>query len=107
MARVRTRLKRFAEWRGGRINAGARKMRVKAIALYPPGRRRIWRHHRASETGIRVGTCVESRMDASTDAEAPPRFPSPLIKPDVPNLGIRLSDWLHRKLTNEVRLWLG
>ncbi|MCX6635883.1 MAG: type II toxin-antitoxin system HicA family toxin [Acidobacteria bacterium] len=26
---------------------------------------------------------VESRMGASTDAEAPPRFPSPLIKPDV------------------------
>jgi site-specific recombinase XerD len=28
---------------------------------------------------------VESRMGASADAEAPPRFPSPLIKPDVPN----------------------
>jgi hypothetical protein len=28
---------------------------------------------------------VESRMGASTDAGAPPRFPSPLIKPDVPN----------------------
>jgi len=26
---------------------------------------------------------VESRMGASTDAEAPPRFPSPLIKPDM------------------------
>ena len=31
------------------------------------------------------GHCVESRMGASTDAGAPPRFPSPLIKPDVPN----------------------
>jgi hypothetical protein len=29
------------------------------------------------------GYFVESRMGASTDAEAPPRFPSPLIKPDV------------------------
>jgi len=28
---------------------------------------------------------------------ASPRFPSPLIKPDVPNDGIRLSDWLHRR----------
>src|SRR6266571_1287675 len=28
-----------------------------------------------------------------------PRFPSPLIKPDVPISGIRLSDWLHRRLT--------
>ena len=26
-----------------------------------------------------------------------PRFPSPLIKPDEPISGIRLSDWLHRK----------
>ncbi len=26
-----------------------------------------------------------------------PRFPSPLIEPDVPISGIRLSDWLHRK----------
>ena len=26
------------------------------------------------------------------------RFPSPLIEPDVPISGIRLSDWLHRKV---------
>ncbi len=26
-----------------------------------------------------------------------PRFPSPLIEPDVPISGIRLSDWLLRK----------
>jgi hypothetical protein len=25
------------------------------------------------------------------------RFPSPLIEPDVPISGIRLSDWFHRK----------
>ena len=25
------------------------------------------------------------------------RFPSPLIEPDVPISGIRLSDWLHRE----------
>ena len=28
---------------------------------------------------------------------ASPRFPSPLIEPDVPISGIRLSDWLHRE----------
>src|SRR5689334_13132729 len=28
---------------------------------------------------------------------ATPRFPSPLIEPDVPISGIRLSDWLHSK----------
>ena len=38
------------------------------------------------------GAHVESR----TGAVAMPRFPSPLIKPDVPISGIRLSDWLHR-----------
>src|SRR5215475_4243526 len=49
---------------------------------------------------VRVGHFVESRMGASTDAEATPRFPSPLIKPDVRIARIRLSDWLHRRLTN-------
>jgi hypothetical protein len=42
-------------------------------------------------------------MGASPDLEAPPRFPSLLIKPDVRIARIRLSDWLHRRLTN-VRL---
>src|SRR5229473_4190530 len=36
------------------------------------------------------------------------RFPSPLIEPDVPISGIRLSDWLHREIhgeqTNRTRL---
>ena len=41
---------------------------------------------------------VESRMGAVTWGLRPsPRFPSPLIKPDEPISGIRLSDWLHRK----------
>ncbi len=35
---------------------------------------------------------VESRLGASADAEAPSRFPAPLIKPDVPISSIRLSD---------------
>ena len=29
------------------------------------------------------------------------RFPSPLVEPDVPISGIRLSDWLHRKARGE------
>jgi hypothetical protein len=32
------------------------------------------------------------------------RFPSPLIEPDVPISGIRLSDWLHREAHGE-KLW--
>jgi hypothetical protein len=41
---------------------------------------------------------VESRMVAVAWALRPTlRFPSPLIKPDEPISGIRLSDWLHRK----------
>src|SRR6266851_8480548 len=47
------------------------------------------------------GNLVESTMGASADAVAPSRFPSPLIKPDVPVSGIRLSEWFHRRLTNE------
>jgi hypothetical protein len=49
-----------------------------------------------ARTGTDSVQFVESRMGASTDAEAPPRFPSPLIKPDVRISRIRLSDWLHR-----------
>jgi hypothetical protein len=42
---------------------------------------------------------VESRMGAVAWGQWPtPRFPSPLIEPDIPISGIRpLSDWLHRK----------
>ena len=41
---------------------------------------------------------VESRMGAVAWGPWPsPRFPSPLIKPDVQISGIRLSDWLHRE----------
>jgi hypothetical protein len=32
------------------------------------------------------------------------RLPSPLIEPDVPISGIRLSDWLHREAYGE-KLW--
>ena len=40
---------------------------------------------------------VESRMGAVAWGLWPtPRLPSPLIEPDVPFSGIRLSDWLHR-----------
>src|ERR1017187_271604 len=51
-------------------------------------------------TGWHRHDWVESRMGASTGATAPPRFPSPLIKPDVPISGIRLPDGLHGSLTN-------
>src|SRR5215468_8757746 len=41
---------------------------------------------------------VESRMGAVAWGLWPTlRFPSPLIEPDVPISGIRLSDWFHRK----------
>ncbi len=52
---------------------------------------------------------VESRMGAVAWGLWPTlRFPSPLIEPDVPISGIRLSDWFHRKAhgeqTNRTRL---
>ncbi len=41
---------------------------------------------------------VESRKGAVAWAlPASPRFPSPLVKPDMRISRIRLSDWLHRK----------
>ena len=39
-------------------------------------------------------------MGAVRGLLASPRFPSPLIKPDVRISRIRLSDWLHRRLTD-------
>ena len=42
------------------------------------------------------GGRVEERRGSLGHA-ATPRFPSPLIKPDVPISSIRLSDWLHVK----------
>ena len=41
---------------------------------------------------------VESRTGAVAGGLWPTlRFPSPLIEPDVPIAGIRLSDWFHRE----------
>lgn len=45
-------------------------------------------------------------MDASTDAYAPPRFPSPLSKPDGPISGIRLSDWFHSETHEREPIWI-
>ena len=36
------------------------------------------------------------RVEDERGGGMPPRFPSPLIKPDVRISRIRLSDWLHR-----------
>jgi putative transposase len=70
----------------------------------PKGLFHIWQTEARSATPqlpSQPKKMVESRAGASTDAGAPPRFPSPLIKPDVPISSIRLSDWFHRRLTNE------
>ena len=44
---------------------------------------------------VRFGRVEDGRGNLGHSAT--PRFPSPLIKPDEPISGIRLSDWLHRK----------
>ena len=46
--------------------------------------------------GTQPGPVVESRKGAVPSARAPARFPSPLIKPDVPISSIRLSDRFHQ-----------
>src|SRR5260370_37880632 len=43
---------------------------------------------------------VESRSAAGAGAKRRPVSQTPLIKPDVRICRIRLSDWLHRRLTN-------
>jgi len=55
---------------------------------------------------VRLGRVEDGRGSLSHSATL--RFPSPLIEPDVPISGIRLSDWLHREVygeqTNRTRL---
>src|SRR6266852_7373022 len=55
---------------------------------------------------VRKGRVEDGRGSLSHSATL--RFPSPLIEPDVPISGIRLSDWLHREVhgeqTNRTRL---
>ena len=55
---------------------------------------------------VRKGSVEDGR--GSLGHSATLRFPSPLIEPDVPISGIRLSDWLHREVhgeqTNRTRL---
>src|SRR5947207_2130204 len=47
---------------------------------------------------MHLPTC--GRVEDERGNGVPPRFPTPLIKPDVRISRIRLSDWIHRKLTN-------
>jgi hypothetical protein len=64
----------------------------------------LWRLRRATtmETGLFEIQAVESRMGAVAWGLWPTlRFPSPLIKPNVPISGIRLSDWFHREAHGE------
>src|SRR5262245_65905924 len=53
-----------------------------------------WRLHDAA-----FGRVADGR--GSLGHSATPRFPSPLIKPNVPISGIRLSDWFHRQAHGE------
>ncbi len=48
---------------------------------------------------VRLGRVEDGR--GSLGHSATLRFPSPLIEPDVPISGIRLSDWLHREIHGE------
>jgi hypothetical protein len=53
------------------------------------------RLHRGSMPGSQKVAPTSVRVESRTGAVALPRFPSPLIKPDVRISRIRLSDWLH------------
>ena len=53
------------------------------------------RTYRCSALNRRFGRVEDGRGNLGHSAT--PRFPSPLIEPDVPISGIRLSDWFHRR----------
>jgi hypothetical protein len=50
---------------------------------------------------VRVGGVEDGR--GSLGHSATLRFPPPLIEPDVPISGLRLSDWFHREAHGEKR----
>src|SRR4051812_1309353 len=59
-----------------------------------------WKYGLASAITLADATrSVESRKSAVRGLLAAARFPSPLIKPDVPFSSIRLSDRIHHQLT--------
>src|ERR1700686_2903242 len=64
------------------------------MSAFPP----LATKQRASGGG-RFGRVEDGR--GSLGHSATLRFPSPLIEPDVPISGIRLSDWLHREAHGE------
>jgi hypothetical protein len=58
----------------------------------------------AIEISLKVADFRNGRVEdgrGSLGHSATPRFPSPLIKPDEPISGIRLSDWFHREAHGE------
>jgi hypothetical protein len=61
-----------------------------AIDNSPGGSYRHWRHTHTGRSRVEDGR-------GSLGHAATLRLPSPLIEPDVPISGIRLSDWLHRE----------
>src|SRR5262245_3272258 len=68
------------------------------VAFAPARHRPLDLSYRKMSTPLRTGAVVESRMGAVAWGRWPaPRFPSPLIEPDVRISRIRLSDWLHPK----------
>src|SRR6267378_2476220 len=84
---------------------------VAIVAERPNTRRKRGRSaaFQLSAADVRIGRVEDGR--GSLGHSATLRFPSPLIKPDEPISGIRLSDWLHREVhgeqTNRTRLRRG
>jgi hypothetical protein len=85
---------------------------VNRVGLTVNRRLPLYPHQRTSSDRPGRSGSVESRMGAVARGPWPTlRFPSPLIEPDVPISGIRLSDWFHREAhgeqTNRTRLRCG
>ena len=86
-------------WGSLQEQPGVRRHDALALAIKNPAHAQ----HDAVESrrgggGGRLPVAMAGAFAATPRSGLPwPRFPSPLIEPDVPISGIRLSDWLHRK----------
>jgi hypothetical protein len=72
--------------------------RLRGLTAHNIRNQRLSRSINTTEIPLTTAASYKSRMGAVAGGQWPsPRFPSPLIEPDVRRYRIRLSDWLHRE----------
>jgi hypothetical protein len=72
--------------------------RLRGLTAHNIRNQRLSRSLNTTEIPLTSAASYKSRTGAVAGGQRPsPRFPSPLIEPDVRRYRIRLSDWLHRE----------